>query len=667
MSYGRDQSSPSLTPDSAHACTGNRLPLLLCLADMQADPSFEPSPGSRTGPCSTPLSDSAAVSAGCRRTTTGSSSRQVRFTSGEGHDGSCDESGDGYIRCGSCQVRQVKCWLWGRHGLVEGQYRLWLVVQLVNESVEGVACGVPTHVTLSPTTTSPPNDPHLRCSSQTRHHALEAKPDVLLVALEGCSPLPSLLASFGLPVFSLAPSLPPQVEEVYSLVHQTMAQPHVKDYVPFSWTSMVHVKAEHFKALSHYYAAVALCDCPCERGRRQGTSLCREEPIFLSFFPSFLFPSSLSSFLLSSLPPSLPLLIFLPPSPSLLSSFLPSSFPLPFSSSFLPPSLLPSFLLPFFFPSSFAPSLPFIFLSPETTMKWVCRVSNNASSSEHTALISSILNNGTRASYHLLHCSAATKPNRCSLLKHFQSCLCKKWPGQKMCFPHPCWFACFTKDDVWRDQFRFLVIFWELKSIVIKGPLFKTKEDPASLHPFFPSPSLYFCSHVGVTPAPPPQNNRCQILLNLTTIGLATAQSYSGTEKSALTTSPRSYDPHNVPRSGQLNGASRVFFNGQMPFLLPVRSYIRQIYSHCAQRENRTHKPPDGEARAPPLGHRTTHHCPIPPQTNGSPNFFLKTSSCGAPTTNQADLLHCEVSLCRGFRTCQHPRPVEVPTFTSRM
>ncbi|KAM3841026.1 rhophilin-1 isoform 2-T2 [Vipera latastei] len=53
-----------------------------------------------------------------------------------------------------------------------------------------------------------------------------------------------------------------RVEEVYSLVHQTMDQPQVKDYVPFSWTSMVHVKAEHFKALSHYYAAVALCDCP---------------------------------------------------------------------------------------------------------------------------------------------------------------------------------------------------------------------------------------------------------------------------------------------------------------------------------------------------------------------------------------------------------------------
>lgn len=54
----------------------------------------------------------------------------------------------------------------------------------------------------------------------------------------------------------------PQVEDVYSLVHQTMTQAHVKDYVPFSWTTMVHVKSEHFKALSHYFAAIALCDCP---------------------------------------------------------------------------------------------------------------------------------------------------------------------------------------------------------------------------------------------------------------------------------------------------------------------------------------------------------------------------------------------------------------------
>uniref|UniRef100_A0A8C8C3B7 Rhophilin-1 n=1 Tax=Oncorhynchus tshawytscha TaxID=74940 RepID=A0A8C8C3B7_ONCTS len=51
-----------------------------------------------------------------------------------------------------------------------------------------------------------------------------------------------------------------RVSDVYSLVLQTMSQPLVKDYVPFSWASMVQVKAEHFRALSHYYAAVALCD-----------------------------------------------------------------------------------------------------------------------------------------------------------------------------------------------------------------------------------------------------------------------------------------------------------------------------------------------------------------------------------------------------------------------
>ncbi|XP_069477853.1 rhophilin-1 isoform X2 [Ambystoma mexicanum] len=51
-----------------------------------------------------------------------------------------------------------------------------------------------------------------------------------------------------------------RVEEAYSLVYQMMTQPPVKDYVPFSWTTMVHVKSEHFKALSHYRAAIAFCD-----------------------------------------------------------------------------------------------------------------------------------------------------------------------------------------------------------------------------------------------------------------------------------------------------------------------------------------------------------------------------------------------------------------------
>ncbi|XP_020513438.2 rhophilin-1 isoform X2 [Labrus bergylta] len=51
-----------------------------------------------------------------------------------------------------------------------------------------------------------------------------------------------------------------RVSDVYLLVQQTMTQPLMKDYVPFSWASMVQVKSEHFRALSHYHAAVALCE-----------------------------------------------------------------------------------------------------------------------------------------------------------------------------------------------------------------------------------------------------------------------------------------------------------------------------------------------------------------------------------------------------------------------
>ncbi|KAM9644143.1 rhophilin-1 isoform 2-T3 [Morphnus guianensis] len=71
----------------------------------------------------------------------------------------------------------------------------------------------------------------------------------------------------------------PQVEDVYSLVHQTMTQAHVKDYIPFSWTTMVHVKSEHFKALSHYFAAIALCDCPAA----SDAELPEQEKAFIQF------------------------------------------------------------------------------------------------------------------------------------------------------------------------------------------------------------------------------------------------------------------------------------------------------------------------------------------------------------------------------------------------
>ncbi|XP_008336763.1 rhophilin-1 isoform X2 [Cynoglossus semilaevis] len=51
-----------------------------------------------------------------------------------------------------------------------------------------------------------------------------------------------------------------RVSDMYLLVQQAVTQPLMKDYVPFSWASMVQVKSEHFRALSHYYTAVTLCD-----------------------------------------------------------------------------------------------------------------------------------------------------------------------------------------------------------------------------------------------------------------------------------------------------------------------------------------------------------------------------------------------------------------------
>ena len=39
-----------------------------------------------------------------------------------------------------------------------------------------------------------------------------------------------------------------------------ISQPPVKDYVPFSWASLVHVKKEHYQALAHFYVAVGLVD-----------------------------------------------------------------------------------------------------------------------------------------------------------------------------------------------------------------------------------------------------------------------------------------------------------------------------------------------------------------------------------------------------------------------
>lgn len=51
-----------------------------------------------------------------------------------------------------------------------------------------------------------------------------------------------------------------KVSDVYKLVLSSMNQPPVKENIPASWAAMVQVKSEHYKALAHYFMAVALLD-----------------------------------------------------------------------------------------------------------------------------------------------------------------------------------------------------------------------------------------------------------------------------------------------------------------------------------------------------------------------------------------------------------------------
>lgn len=74
-----------------------------------------------------------------------------------------------------------------------------------------------------------------------------------------------------------------QVAAEYELVHRTMAQPPVREYVPFAWTTLVHVKAESFCALAHYHVAVALCGGPRECPAPRATSLQRPWPGLTAF------------------------------------------------------------------------------------------------------------------------------------------------------------------------------------------------------------------------------------------------------------------------------------------------------------------------------------------------------------------------------------------------
>lgn len=49
-----------------------------------------------------------------------------------------------------------------------------------------------------------------------------------------------------------------QVADVYSTVHSLISSVPVKDYVPYSWVSLVLVKQEHYSALAHHYVAVGI-------------------------------------------------------------------------------------------------------------------------------------------------------------------------------------------------------------------------------------------------------------------------------------------------------------------------------------------------------------------------------------------------------------------------
>lgn len=57
-----------------------------------------------------------------------------------------------------------------------------------------------------------------------------------------------------------------QVAAEYGLVHRAMAQPPVQDYLPASWTSLAQVKSQHFCALAHHHAAMALCEGSSDKG-----------------------------------------------------------------------------------------------------------------------------------------------------------------------------------------------------------------------------------------------------------------------------------------------------------------------------------------------------------------------------------------------------------------
>ncbi|XP_020797074.1 rhophilin-2 isoform X1 [Boleophthalmus pectinirostris] len=51
-----------------------------------------------------------------------------------------------------------------------------------------------------------------------------------------------------------------KVSEIYDHVHQYMIQTPIKDNVPLFWSTMAQVKTNHYRAVAHYFVALALLD-----------------------------------------------------------------------------------------------------------------------------------------------------------------------------------------------------------------------------------------------------------------------------------------------------------------------------------------------------------------------------------------------------------------------
>lgn len=51
-----------------------------------------------------------------------------------------------------------------------------------------------------------------------------------------------------------------QLSDVYGNVFELINREPVRDYVPYSWVSLVNVKRQHYMALSHSYCAKAILE-----------------------------------------------------------------------------------------------------------------------------------------------------------------------------------------------------------------------------------------------------------------------------------------------------------------------------------------------------------------------------------------------------------------------